>query len=59
LGKILASVQMAISLVLIIGAGLLVGSLQKLNAVDAGFQRDHLLTVRLEAIRSVALMHCV
>ena len=48
LGKILASAQMAISLVLIIGASLLVGSLRKLNVLDAGFQRDRLLTVRLE-----------
>ena len=48
LGKALAAGQVAMSLVLVIGAGLLVRSLQKLNGADAGFPRDRVLTVRLE-----------
>jgi len=47
-GKVLAAAQIAVSLVLVIGAGLFVRSLQKLNGIDRGFQRDHVLTVRLE-----------
>jgi predicted permease len=47
-GETLAAVQIAVSLVLVISAGLFVRSLQKLNGVDGGFQRDHVLTVRLE-----------
>ena len=48
LGNALAAVQIAVSLVLVIGAGLLARSLHKVNAADRGFARDHVLTVRLE-----------
>jgi len=42
-GKILVSAQLALSLVLVMGAALLVGSFQRLASMDAGFRRDGLL----------------
>ncbi|HEY0763612.1 MAG TPA: ABC transporter permease [Pyrinomonadaceae bacterium] len=39
--------QVALALVLLVGAGLLVKSLKRLQAVDAGFNADNLLTVRV------------
>jgi predicted permease len=47
-GKILCVAQVALSLVLLIGAGLFVRSLQKLNAQDSGVDRDRVLIVRVE-----------
>ena len=39
--------QVALSMVLLIGAGLLLASFARLHAVDPGFQPDHLLTVKI------------
>jgi putative ABC transport system permease protein len=47
-GKILCVAQVALSLVLLIGAGLFVRSLAKLNDRDAGVDRDTVLIVRVE-----------
>ena len=47
-GKILCVTQVALSLILLIGAGLFVRSLQKLNAQDSGVDRDRVLIVRVE-----------
>jgi predicted permease len=47
-GKILVASQMALSLILVFGSCLFVRSLHNLNGRDSGFQRDHVLTVRLE-----------
>jgi predicted permease len=47
-GKILCVTQVALSLVLLIGAGLFVRSLQKLNGQDSGVARDRVLIVRVE-----------
>jgi putative ABC transport system permease protein len=47
-GKILCVAQVALSLVLLIGAGLFVRSLQKLNAQDSGVARGSVLIVRVE-----------
>jgi predicted permease len=47
-GKILCVTQVALSLVLLIGAGLFVRSLQKLSGQDAGIDRDRVLIVRVE-----------
>jgi predicted permease len=47
LGRLLVVSQVALSVVLLIGAGLLVRSLQKLRSVDAGFRSDHVLVTRL------------
>ena len=46
--KTLAVVQVALSLTLLIGAGLFVRSLHHLNARDAGIDRDRVLVVRVE-----------
>jgi putative ABC transport system permease protein len=43
----LTTAELALALVLLIGAGLLVKSYFKLTAVDPGFRSDHLLTFRL------------
>ncbi len=47
-GKILCVIQVALSLTLLIGAGLFVRSLQKLNGQDSGVERDRVLIVRVE-----------
>jgi len=44
-GKALVIAQIALSLVLVIGAGLLLGSFRKLTTLDPGFQRDGVLLV--------------
>jgi predicted permease len=46
-GKVLAVAQVAFSLVLLIGAGLLVRTLRRLDDIDHGFRRDRILTVAL------------
>ncbi|HSE37877.1 MAG TPA: ABC transporter permease, partial [Blastocatellia bacterium] len=43
LAKALVSVQVALSLVLLVGAGLFLRTLQKLESVPLGFQRENLL----------------
>ena len=45
-GKALVAAQVALSLVLITGAGLLIGSWWKLASLDPGFRRDGVLLVR-------------
>ena len=47
LGKVLVGVQVAISLLLLVSAGLFVRSLQKLTAVPLGFDSSHLLMFRM------------
>jgi predicted permease len=48
LGNILVVCQIALSLMLVAGAGLFLRSLQNLRAVDAGFDREHLLLLRVD-----------
>ena len=43
LGKALVILQVALSLLLLIGAGLLIRSFQKLNKVETGFNRENVL----------------
>ena len=45
MGKALVVAQVALSLVLIVAAGLLMGSWRKLSTVDPGFRRDRVLLV--------------
>lgn len=47
-GRLFVVAQVALSLMLLIGAGLFVRSLQKLQQVDAGFIRDNVLVMKLE-----------
>lgn len=49
LGKSLLVAQVAMSLVLLIGAGLFVRTLRNLQSVDVGFNRDNLLLFRVDA----------
>src|SRR5579864_414685 len=46
-GKLLVSTQIALSLVLVIGATLLVGSLEKLYSADRGFRQQGVLLMQL------------
>jgi len=46
-GKALIVAQVALSFVLVLGAGLLVRTFQKLSSIDLGFRQDNLLEVRL------------
>ncbi len=48
LGKLLIAGQVALSVVLLVGAGMLVRSLQNIQSVDVGLDRDHLLIVDLD-----------
>ncbi len=47
LSKVLIITQVALSLILLLGAGLLVRSFQTLRSIDLGFDKDSLLEVRL------------
>jgi putative ABC transport system permease protein len=49
----LVSMQVALSLLLLIGAGLFVRTLQNLQNVDPGFRREGVLVVELEGRRTV------
>ncbi len=48
LGQLLIAGQVALSLVLLVGSALLVRSLQQIQRVDTGLDRDHLLIVDLD-----------
>jgi putative ABC transport system permease protein len=45
---VLVSIQVALALVLLVGAALLVRSFERLQAVDAGFDRTNLVTVEMD-----------
>jgi putative ABC transport system permease protein len=51
-GKMFVVSQVALSLLLLIGAGLFVRSLQKLRQVDAGFASENVLVLKLEPVGS-------
>lgn len=48
LGKALVLSQVALSLVLVMGAGLMMGTFRNLALLDPGFRRDGLLAVRMD-----------
>jgi predicted permease len=47
MGKVLVGIQVAISLLLLVTAGLFVRSLQKLTAIPLGYNTEHLLMFRM------------
>jgi predicted permease len=57
LGKALVIGQIAISLLLLVGAALFVGTLMRLYAIDAGFRRDGILTFGLDTKESADSPH--
>jgi predicted permease len=48
LGKVLVTLQVALSLVLLVGAGLLVKTFTKLATVDTGFDKNQVLLIRVD-----------
>ncbi|MGB0132753.1 ABC transporter permease, partial [Dokdonella sp.] len=52
--SVLVSVEIALAMTLLAGAGLLIGSLQKLGAVDSGIDADNVLTAQF-SISTLAL----
>jgi predicted permease len=48
LGQALVAIQVAIALFLMVGAGLFLRTLQKLQAVDAGFDQERVVIVQLD-----------
>jgi len=44
-GKLLVVAQLSLSLTLVVGAGLLIGSMKRLNTLDPGFDRENVLLV--------------
>jgi predicted permease len=52
-GKSLIGFQIALSTLLVIGAGLFLRTLASLNAVDVGFRTDHLLLAEISAPKSL------
>ncbi len=66
LGRVVAAGQLAITLVLLVGAGLLSRSLLRVLSIDPGFRTDHILTMDLalppvdkdaEKVQRVALLN--
>jgi predicted permease len=49
-GHVFVIAQVALSLLLLVGAGLFVRSLQKLQQVDTGFARENVLVLKLEPV---------
>ena len=52
LSRTLVMTEVALALIVLVGAGLLVRSFQKLLQVDPGFRADHLLSLKIELPRS-------
>jgi putative ABC transport system permease protein len=52
LSRALVMIEVALAVIVLVGAGLLVRSFQKLLQVDPGFRADHLLSLKVELPRS-------
>jgi len=53
----LVTVEIALSVTLLAGAGLLLKTMQHINGIDAGFRADHLLTLRAPVPRGTDRAH--
>jgi predicted permease len=53
LGRTLDVLQVAVSIVLLVGAGLFVRTLQNLNHLDAGFNRDGVLIMNINPLETI------
>lgn len=51
-GRVFVIAQVALSLILLVGAGLFVRSLQKLQQVETGYTRENVLALKLEPVGS-------
>jgi predicted permease len=51
-GKVLVVSQVAVSLVLLVGAGLFMRTLRNLHSINLGFEREHVLLVSVDPARS-------
>ena len=52
LSRLLIVAQIAISLVILVAAGLFIRSLNKLESIDLGFNRENILTFNLDAVQA-------
>jgi predicted permease len=52
LSRALVMTEVALAVIVLVGAGLLVRSFQKLSRVDPGFRADHLLSLKIELSQS-------
>jgi putative ABC transport system permease protein len=52
LSRVLVATEVALAVIVLVGAGLLVRSFQKLLQVDPGFRADHLLSLKIELSQS-------
>jgi predicted permease len=52
IGRVLVAAQVALSVVLLVGAGLFVRTLYRLTTLDLGFHPEHVLTFQTDASRS-------
>src|SRR4029079_11642998 len=52
LSRALVMIEVALAVIVLVGAGLLVRSMNKLLQVDPGFRADHLLSLKIELSRS-------
>jgi putative ABC transport system permease protein len=52
LSRALVMTEVALAVIVLVGAGLLVRSFQKLSQVDPGFRADHLLSLKIELPQS-------
>src|SRR5690606_22737168 len=50
--RLLVALQVSLSLALLVGAGLFVGSLRQVNAIDGGVDLDRLLTISVDLGRA-------